>query len=146
MPILTIIVACLLFMFFLNNSNKKNVFRCSHELSIDMKKENKLVKFRTNTTYAYYKDGTGIKTDVGTMDLDGRIYTINRRYDINYHTDGKIIDVVVVGVHKSNKDTAPKDETLLENNEKINYHTTIQSIFGGAYLIKIQGYPVAVCT
>jgi hypothetical protein len=145
LPILTII-ACILFILITNDSAKKNAFQCSHELSIDMKKQNKLVKFRTHTTYTYYKDGTGTKTDVGIMDLNGQVYTINRRYEINYHIEGNVIDAVVVGVSKSNKDTAPQDETLLENNERINYHTIIQRLFGGAYLMQIQGYPVAVCT
>lgn len=144
--LISIAITCFVFIAFFNENNKKSVFRCSHSLSIDIIKYSGHVQFRTNTTYIYYRDGTGFKIDVGTMNVNGKNYILNRRYKTYYHRDGKNIDLIVAEVNKTNKDTAPEDVSLLQHNKKISYHTTIQRLYGGAYLIKVQGFPVAVCT
>lgn len=145
---LTITAAFLLFLSFniINDNIKRQVFHCSHNLSIDINKESKIVKFRTKTEYTYFNDGSGIKVDLGTMSIDGKEYILNRRYIIKYYISSDNIYITIVNIIKSQNDTAPTDESLLQINKQIDSRMKIHVLFGGAYLINVQGYPVAVCT
>lgn len=142
----SIIILCVFLASLINKGNKKVVFQCVHTLIIDMKKKSGLVKFRTNTKYVYYNNGTTVKSDVGTMSADGVVSVIYRDYISNYHLDGNIISFTVQDVKKAKKDTAPDNESLLQADKKITYHATISKLPGDAYLLKLQGFPIAVCT
>ncbi|MBU5412434.1 hypothetical protein [Serratia ureilytica] len=130
----------------INEDSQKVEFQCSHTLMIDMKKNAEFVKFRTNTKYIYFNNGTAVKSDVGTMSVDDKVYVIYRNYISDYRLDGKTVSFTVKEVHKASKDNAPKNESLLQTNKDIVYHMTISKLHGGAYLLKTQGLPIAVCT
>ncbi|OQV35968.1 hypothetical protein BV901_10355 [Serratia nematodiphila] len=141
-----IMIISTIIIYLANNQSKKIVFRCSHTLIIDMKKNSEIVKFKTNTKYTYYNNSTAIKSDVGTMSINESTYVIYRNYISNYYLDGKTINYTVKDVNKTSKDTAPKNESLLQANKDIIHHITISKIHGNVYLIKAQEFPIAVCT
>ncbi len=145
LSIATVIVCANLFSS-LNEGSKKVAFQCTQTLMIDMKKNSEFVKFRTNTRYIFFNDGTGVKSDVGTMSVDEKVYVIYRNYISDYHLEGKTVNVTVKDVNKVSKDTAPANESLLQINKDITYHITISKLRGGAYLLKVQDLPIAVCT
>jgi len=133
--------------YIVNAYHKKTVLRCSHALSIDIEKDSELVTFRTNTAYIYYSDNSGIKVDLGTMNIGKKNHTLNRSYQFTYNLDNKVVESVFTEVHKSYNDTAPEYESLLKSDRKIIYHITIERLNDdGAYLLKNQGFPIAVCS
>jgi len=121
------------------------LLNCKSRLAIDIGKPNSPIRFRTDTRYIIYDNMSGVKSDVGTMQVGEQTYLLNRNYYFRYRNVQHSVEVTVTDVIKKPSDNAPDSYALLSPNELITYHFTLENLRNGAYMLKLIDVPFVLC-
>ncbi|HIE4798805.1 TPA: hypothetical protein ACXNDR_001459 [Serratia marcescens] len=121
------------------------LINCQSRLTIDSGTTGDSIRFRTHTRYIIYDDMSGVKSDIGTMQVGEKTYRLNRNYNFHYRNVQHSMEVTFTDVIKKPSDNAPDNEALLNPDERIAYHFTLENLSNGTYMIKLIGVPFVLC-
>lgn len=133
------------YVFYKKNSSSK-IFTCSSSVHV-IDRTNSTSVDKINHLF-YYPNGTGLRTERGTIDIKSKRYFLDRDIHFKYINldHNGIISVEFTKLYKRPHDNAPDNIWGAESQPGTKYYFTINEIGPGIYLFNERDNPVTICS